>query len=44
MDLINNEEERQFYSDIYEILENASNMASAAVNDIIAYAYWNIGG
>lgn len=43
MDLKDNEEECQFYRDIYEIIENAPNTAYAAVNDIIVYAYWDIG-
>lgn len=42
MDLIDNEEERQFYKDMHEILEHAQNIAYAAVNDIMSYAYWNI--
>lgn len=43
LDLIDSEEERQFYRDIHEILEHAKNTAYAAVNDIMTYAYWDIG-
>ncbi len=43
MNLIDSEEERQFYSDIHEILKNAKSTAYAAVNDIMTYAYWDIG-
>lgn len=43
MDLIDNEEERQFYRDIHKILEHAKNTAYATVNDIMTYAYWDIG-
>ena len=35
LDLIDSEEERQFYRDIHEILEHAKNIAYAAVNDIL---------
>lgn len=41
--LIDSEEERQFYSDIHEILKNAKSAAYAAVNDLMTYAYWDIG-
>ncbi|MFG6345013.1 MAG: hypothetical protein K1W35_15150 [Lachnospiraceae bacterium] len=37
------EEEHRFYKDIHEILEHAKNTAYAAVNDIMTYAYWDIG-
>jgi len=43
MNLIDSEEERQFYSDIHEILKNTKSTAYAAVNDIMTYAYWDIG-
>ncbi len=42
-DLIDGEEERQFYKDIHDILENARNNAYVVANDIMAYAYWNVG-
>lgn len=42
-DLIDGEEERQFYKDIHDILENARNTAYVAANDIMSYAYWNVG-
>ncbi len=37
------EEEHRFYKDIHEILDHAKNTAYAAVNDIMTYAYWDIG-
>lgn len=43
LDLIDGEEERQFYKDIHDILENARNNAYVVANDIMAYAYWNVG-
>lgn len=43
INLIDSEEERQFYRDIHKILECAKNTAYAAVNDIMTYAYWDIG-
>lgn len=43
LDLIDGEEERQFYKDIHDILENARNNAYVVANDIMTYAYWNVG-
>lgn len=37
--LIDGEEERQFYKDVHDILENARSNAYAVVNDIMTYAY-----
>lgn len=42
-ELIDGEDERQFYKDVHDILENARNNAYVMVNDIMTYAYWNIG-
>lgn len=42
-ELIDGEEERQFYKDIHDILENAKNTAYLMANDIMTYAYWNVG-
>ena len=42
-ELIDGEEECQFYKDVYEILENARINAYAVANDIMTYAYWNVG-
>ncbi len=41
-DLIDGEEEHKFYKDIYDILENIRNNVYVVVNDIMAYAYWNV--
>lgn len=42
-ELIDGEEERQFYKDVRDILENARNNAYVVANDIMTYAYWNVG-
>lgn len=42
-ELIDGEEERQFYKDVRDILENARSNAYVMANDIMTYAYWNIG-
>ena len=43
LELIDSEEERQFYRDIREILRKARNTAYVMANDIMTYAYWNVG-
>lgn len=42
-ELIDGEEERQFYKDVHDILENARNTAYVMANNIMTYAYWDIG-
>lgn len=42
-ELIDGEEERQFYKDVRDILENARSNAYMVANDIMTYAYWNVG-
>jgi predicted nuclease of restriction endonuclease-like (RecB) superfamily len=42
-ELIDGEEERQFYKDVRDILENARSNAYVMANDIMTYAYWNVG-
>ncbi|MDE5908620.1 MAG: PDDEXK nuclease domain-containing protein [Lachnospiraceae bacterium] len=42
-ELIDGEEERQFYKDVRDILENARSNAYMMANDIMTYAYWNVG-
>ncbi len=42
-ELIDGEEERQFYKDVHEILESARNNAYVTANNIMTYAYWNVG-
>lgn len=42
-ELIDGEEERQFYKDVRDILENARSNAYVVANDIMTYAYWNVG-
>ena len=42
-ELIDGEEERQFYKDVHDILENARSNAYVVANDIMTYAYWNVG-
>ena len=42
-ELIDGEEERRFYKDVHDILENARSKAYAMANDIMTYAYWNVG-
>ncbi|MBD5449564.1 MAG: DUF1016 domain-containing protein [Lachnospiraceae bacterium] len=43
IELIDGEEERQFYRDVQDILENARSNAYVVANDIMTYAYWNVG-
>ncbi len=43
LELIDGEEERQFYKDVRDILENARSNAYMVANDIMTYAYWNVG-
>ena len=42
-ELIDGEEERQFYKDVRDILESARSNAYVMANDIMTYAYWNVG-
>lgn len=42
-ELIDGEEERQFYKDVRDILENARSKTYVMANDIMTYAYWNVG-
>lgn len=42
-ELVDGEEERQFYKDVRDILENARSNAYVVANDIMTYAYWNVG-
>ena len=42
-ELVDSEEERQFYKDVRDILENARSNAYMVANDIMTYAYWNVG-
>ena len=42
-ELFDGEEERQFYKDVRDILENARSNAYMMANDIMTYAYWNVG-
>ena len=42
-ELVDGEEERQFYKDVRDILENARSNAYMVANDIMTYAYWNVG-
>ena len=42
-ELIDGDEERQFYKDVRDILENARSNAYVVANDIMTYAYWNVG-
>ena len=42
-ELIDGEEERQFYKDVRDILENARSNTYVMANDIMTYAYWNVG-
>ena len=43
IELIDGEEERQFYRDVQDILENARSNAYVVANDIMTYTYWNVG-
>ena len=43
IELIDGEEERQFYRDVQNILENARSNAYVVANDIMTYTYWNVG-
>lgn len=42
-ELIDGEEECQFYKDVHDILENARNTAYIMANNIMTYAYWDVG-
>lgn len=42
-ELIYGDEERQFYKDVRDILESARSNAYVMANDIMTYAYWNVG-
>lgn len=42
-ELIDGEEERKFYKDVRDILEDARSNAYMVANDIMTYAYWNVG-
>ena len=42
-ELIDGDEERQFYKDVRDILESARSNAYVMANDIMTYAYWNVG-
>lgn len=37
------EKELQFYKDVQYILENARSNGYVIANDIMTYAYWNVG-
>lgn len=43
IELVDGEEERRFYKDVHDILENARSNAYVMANDIMTYAYWNVG-
>lgn len=42
-ELIDGEEERQFYKDVHDILDNARNATYIMANNTITYAYWDVG-
>lgn len=42
-ELIDTEDELKFYQDVYEILDEAKSKTYEAANNIMTYAYWNVG-
>lgn len=42
-ELMDTEDELQFYQDVHAILDDAKNKAYEAANNIMTYAYWNVG-
>lgn len=43
IELMDTEDELQFYQDIHTILDNARSKTYEAANHIMTYAYWNVG-
>lgn len=43
MVIVDTEDELQFYRDIRVILDDAKNKTYEAANNIMTYAYWNVG-
>lgn len=41
--IVDTEDELQFYRDVHEILDTAKNKTYVAANNIMTYAYWNVG-
>ena len=41
--LMDTEDELKFYHDVYEILDEAKSKTYEAANNIMTYAYWNVG-
>ena len=42
-ELMDTEEEQQFYKDVHAILDEAKSKTYEAANNIMTYAYWNVG-
>ncbi len=42
-ELMDTEEELKFYQDVHEILDEAKSKTYEAANNIMTYAYWNVG-
>ena len=42
-ELMDTQEELQFYQDIHAILDDAKSRTYEAANNIMTYAYWNVG-
>lgn len=43
MKLMDTEDEVRFYKDVHKILDDAKNKIYAVANNIMTYAYWNVG-
>ena len=43
IELMDTEEEQQFYKDVHAILDEAKSKTYEAANNIMTYAYWNVG-
>ena len=42
-ELMDTEDELKFYQDVYAILDEAKSKTYEAANNIMTYAYWNVG-
>ena len=43
IELMDTEEEQQFYKDVHAILDEAKSKTYETANNIMTYAYWNVG-
>lgn len=43
IELMDTEDEQKFYHDVHEILNEAKSKTYETANNIMTYAYWNVG-